>query len=141
MSLAIDPRDFYTSTTQAGYGTWTARRLRCVVEALAGAKVVVVTDRQTGHAITDATLSDVADYGTGMRVTVTYKLSDGNMQSTRYRIAEIGMIIELAALADGGPLAGAKWRALDAWRKLLPCPKCGALLAEGEHSFICPNRK
>lgn len=116
MALAIDARDFYHSQAQDQYGVWTPDRLRCAVEALGDAEVVVVIDRHSGHAIQGrlSALTTIA-FSAEPRLPVTYRLSDGSEQTILFRVSHIGVIMELDKESQ---IASAKWRALEAWRKI-----------------------
>jgi hypothetical protein len=110
-STAIAARDFSSSTADAHRDRWTVGKLARVVAALDGDAVAIVCDRQTGFALIGARLVRAYYDGFGPRLLVEVDLSDGTVQQTAYRVADIGSVIYPMANRPG--VRGAKWDALD----------------------------
>jgi hypothetical protein len=107
-TTVIKASDFSNNTTDVNRNTWTPGTMRMASEALAGAPVAIVCDRQTGHTVLNARLgSVVALYHGGMGVQVTYAINEeGKEQTTNFRLHDIGDTIVPLVETD------AKWRAI-----------------------------
>jgi hypothetical protein len=105
------------SVTDPLYNRWTVGKLRHVIAALRGRRVVVTTDSQSGHAIFGCRLIRAFEGGAGRgpRLTVEYDLGDGDTQRTNFYVPSLGDTIVPfpgETWGDRGP----KWEALDRWR-------------------------
>lgn len=104
-TVAIDVRDFSTHTTDPRRETWTAGKMRHVVNALKGAPVVLTTDRHSGHTRVGVVLEGIAPNRGGQGYGVQARDQFG---VTLYPLDRIGAVI--------APLSSstAKWDALRA---------------------------
>lgn len=101
----IDVYDFSSRTTDVLRDTWTAGKMRHVINALAGSPVVITVDRRSGHSRIGVTLVGVTRGrydSTGYRVQVR---DDHGV--TNFRLDNIGAVI-VPLVADN-----AKWEAIE----------------------------
>lgn len=107
---AISARDF--GSKKEHRVSWTAGALRHVIAALNGAPVAVTTDGQTGSTEVGAVLVGIRPGGSGNsdRILISYQ-----GQITAYLIFTLGEVI--IPLADEMGRTGAKWVALESYRK------------------------
>jgi hypothetical protein len=118
MALAITPEDFSNSTTDPLRSQWTVGKMRHVVAALGGAEVIVVTDRGTGHAVQGRLVAAFeGGPSRGARLTVETDLPEGKTTRTHYFMANVSTVIQLTLSPADIAMAGAKWRALESYRK------------------------
>lgn len=105
-TTVIKASDFSNKTTDVNRHTWTPGTMRMASEALAGVRVAIVCDRQTGHTILNARLgSIVALFSGGNGVQVTYLINEaGEEHTTNFRLHDIGDTIIPMSATD------AKWR-------------------------------
>jgi hypothetical protein len=111
---AINAKDFSESTTDVLRERWTLGKMQAVIQALEGRHVLIVVDKQTGHALVNVRLTRAFHGGPsrGDRVTVESTYEDGSGRPTNYRLDDIGVIVEL----ERGRTIGAKWDALEIYR-------------------------
>lgn len=110
MPLAITADDFDYNHTTVCYG-WTVGKMRHLIAALAGALVAIVVDQHGGHTITGR-LVDTFDDGTdGGRVVVETGPVHDQVDRITCRLPEVGVVIELADVAEAKWVAVASYRA------------------------------
>jgi hypothetical protein len=117
-TTAITAADFSPSTTDVNRDTWTAGKVRLLVDALAGAPVVLVADRQTGFALVGAVLTRVVESD---RVVVRTEHND-----TAYSLRNLGPVV--MPLTD----TRAKWDAVSTWGRISSAAIRAARAEHGE---------
>ena len=115
----VKAQDFSSYTTDNNRFNWTARKMEILVESLTpGATVAVEVDKMTGHTVIGRLIGVLDGIpGRGSRVTIETDLRDGSTQRTNYLLSNVGTSILILAGDESRPGGGAKWRALDLWRK------------------------
>jgi len=95
MGSTITPQDFSQRTTDKDRNEWTPGKLRLVIAAAAGRRVVITTDKQTGHTLIGARLRGMRrtpGYGT-YQVLVEWEYAPGKTQGTWTSTFSIGPAI------------------------------------------------
>lgn len=111
----ITPADFSHRTTDVNRNRWTRPTIQCVIDALEGALVVMVTDTQTGSTSVGRLLYTQETYSSQFGIVLEYQYDDeGHTQRTAFTGFMCGAIIPLGvALGE----KDAKWKALDLARE------------------------
>jgi len=120
----INAADFSSNVNDKQRDTWTVGTLYHVVKALAGRKVAITTDKQTGHTVFNVTL-DRAYIGRCQFLTVSYDYGSGVTVTDHYAW-QVGMIMVMPT----DERESVKWDALESYRK-----HCSAAIdiAKAEH--------
>lgn len=114
-STAILASDFSDSVSDVNRHRWTLGKMQFVVDALMEAPVAVIVDKGTGHAEVGVILKEAFDGGgdRGPRLAV-YRPDIGS--TTNFWLPNIGETI--IPLDEVITVKGAKWRALEQYRKV-----------------------
>lgn len=108
-TTAIAASDFYeTGDSKESRSEWKAGALRHVVAALAGTSVVLITDKQTGHAVIGAKLIGLSS-AMGGGDTLVYELGDGMRSAV--------LVFKIGAVIVPLEQPQAKWDALERFRE------------------------
>lgn len=107
----INAADFSNNVTDKQRDTWTVGKLHHVVKALAGRKVAITTDTQTGHTVFNVALKR-AYSGRCQFLTVAYDYGTGVTLTDHYAWT-IGMIMVMPT----DQMESVKWDALESYRK------------------------
>lgn len=108
-TAVIKASDFYeTGDNKDTRDGWKSGALRHVVAALAGSPVVLITDKQTGHAVIGAKLIGLS-HSVGGGETLVYEFGDGSRSAA--------LVFTLGSVIVPLESPQAKWDALDRFRE------------------------
>lgn len=95
MGSTVTPEDFSHYVTDKDRHVWTAGKLRHVIKALEGRRVVITTEARTGHTLIGARLEGLRQtpgYGT-YQILISWEYAAGQVQRTWYHIDGLGPAI------------------------------------------------
>lgn len=95
MGSTVTPESFSQRVTDRDRHVWTAGKLRHVIDALQGRRVVITADKQTGHTLIGARLQGIRrtpGYGT-YQYLYEWEYAPGQTQRTWGRIESLGSAI------------------------------------------------
>lgn len=95
MGSAVTPHSFSERVTDKDRDRWTAGKLRHVIAAAAGRRVIITTDKQTGHTLIGARLEGLRQtpgYGT-YQYLYAWEYAPGKIQRTWGRVDDLGPAI------------------------------------------------
>lgn len=109
---AINARTFNNNTKDPNRDEWTGGAMQHLVDALKGAPVAIVLDKQTGFTEVNVTLGGVRPGGSGSHAHVLVQRvhSDGTTGGCWYPLFQVGTVIELGD-------SRARWTAIDTHRE------------------------
>ena len=114
-SCTVKAQDFASRTNDSQYESWTEGKLRHLIAALDGRPVALIADRQTGHTAVGVKLIELRYSGADARLVYEWVGNDGKSYRTATLLFKLGdTIIPIVDTTVGG---GAKWRALETYRK------------------------
>lgn len=114
----IKPQDFSSKVTDPNRENWTLATIEHVVETLKGRRVVVETDKGTGHSVEGEIVgyasSGSSNPGPRLQVRTSYVDAEGvtRFQTTNYLLWSVGVIVDLER-----DFTSPKYVALDRRRK------------------------